>query len=418
MPLAVPGAGHGAQGLQGVRGGLGLQVVAQVQFHQGLAEPWILGTAGDGGAQGLPGRGDPAGALLQVAPFQARLGVVRARGGGLGQAGAGLVGPAQGGQGPGQPAQGQEMAGLGLEHRLQVLEGGVMPALLLAGHGHGGAHRMGNPPAQPQDRRPRRQGGFPPASDLRLDHEVEVAVRIIGVLRRLPFRQVQVIGRFCLLPVQVELSVMVDHGVQPADPQPLAPEAGFQDFVDPAFEAQAREPADQPQHRLVRVEGQARAFIIGTGIGHHRLVEQPRRGVPGIVAGDQGEAGEPGLVQDRPDRPVVPGRHRLVGVEEQHPVAGAQVQAGIAGGGEVVPPGEVADPGPVRLGHGQGAVGGARVHHHQFVHQAAHRSQAAPQGGLLVAHDHGEGKGGHRGMIAPGRKPVRADPDRESPPGP
>src|SRR5262249_59523256 len=80
----------------------------------------------------------------------------------------------------------------------------------------------------------------------------------------------------------------------------------------------------------------------------------------------------------------------VVGVQPEDPLAPGMPQALVAGGGEAVHPWEVEHAGAKLSGDLAGAVGGAGVHHDDFVHQAGSGTQAGPQVVLLILGDHTE----------------------------
>ena len=111
----------------------------------------------------------------------------------------------------------------------------------------------------------------------------------------------------------------------------------------------------------------------------------------------------------------------VVGVEPEGVVAGGAGQRRVAGGGEVVDPGEVEDPRPERAGDLHGAVGRAGVDDDDLVEEPGGRAQAGRQVRLLVADDHrqadpgrraglGAGLGGRPGLRATRRRRPRAGP--------
>ena len=86
-------------------------------------------------------------------------------------------------------------------------------------------------------------------------------------------------------------------------------------------------------------------------------------------------------------------RHPLIRVQAEDPLAPGLVQGKILGAAKTLPGGGQH---PVGIGPGQlhGAVGAARVHHHDFVGKA-HRRQAFADIGLLVQGDDDDGESGH-----------------------
>ena len=78
----------------------------------------------------------------------------------------------------------------------------------------------------------------------------------------------------------------------------------------------------------------------------------------------------------------------FVGIQHQHPIAVEKRQGAVAGGCEIARPIEPFHTGPGSSCHRNGGVGGTGVHHHHFVGEALHRSQAVRQPRFFVAHDH------------------------------
>lgn len=83
----------------------------------------------------------------------------------------------------------------------------------------------------------------------------------------------------------------------------------------------------------------------------------------------------------------------VVGVEDEDPGCWDVGDAGVAGGGEVVGPGEVAQVGAVVAGDGEGAVLGSGIGEVNGG-EAFEALQAGVEGGLPVFHDHADGEGG------------------------
>jgi len=83
----------------------------------------------------------------------------------------------------------------------------------------------------------------------------------------------------------------------------------------------------------------------------------------------------------------------LVGVEDQHPVAAGLVQRRVAGGGEVVAPGDVDHAGAVALGDQTGVVLGSGVGDDDLVDDRQRRLDGLADPGLLVARDDAQSGG-------------------------
>jgi hypothetical protein len=83
----------------------------------------------------------------------------------------------------------------------------------------------------------------------------------------------------------------------------------------------------------------------------------------------------------------------VVGVHPEDEVTAGVVEAGVAGGGEVVAPGEVEDPGAVLEGDLFGAVGGAGIEDDDVAEEAADASRQAGRlasSFLVMMHSEGE----------------------------
>src|SRR4029077_2599319 len=80
----------------------------------------------------------------------------------------------------------------------------------------------------------------------------------------------------------------------------------------------------------------------------------------------------------------------LVGIEPEDPVTGGMGKRFIAGGGEVVRPGEIKDPGAELPGNVRGAVGRSGVDGNDFVKQLMNGVEALRQILPLVFDDHAQ----------------------------
>ena len=129
---------------------------------------------------------------------------------------------------------------------------------------------------------------------------------------------------------------------------------------------------------------------------------QPVAGAdPGLIVAERAvdtdveQGGRMGLAQSC--QPLATGDDPFVGIQHQMPVGIGMGQRRIAGRCKIVDPVEMEDLCTAFPGDLHGGIGRTGVHHHHPVHPRADAFQATGQTACFVAHDHGEGDGGHAG---------------------
>ena len=184
----------------------------------------------------------------------------------------------------------------------------------------------------------------------------------VGVVRRLRERggeQLRVAARLGLQR-RGAVAVVPEHGAEAAHRQRVRRLVVHMAFVAHAARQHPRQPAGRDGHPDRRVElavDAQRADEVGHGVAQRQQLD----------AG----LGDP-----------------FVGVDDDAPVGAGQLQRGVAGGGEVVAPFEVAHARARGTRERDGGVGGAGVEHHHLVDAIGDARQRAHDARRLVAHDH------------------------------
>lgn len=127
---------------------------------------------------------------------------------------------------------------------------------------------------------------------------------------------------------------------------------------------------------------------VGIAIGFGADVHQGQAGAEDAVLGQGGTKAV-----------VLIGGKFLVGIQAEDPIAAGMEEGGIAGGGEVIAPGEGMNFGTEGAGDLEGAIGGAGIDHHDLVGERADGIEATSEELFFVLNDQADGKARRRGGL-------------------